>query len=249
MLTINEPNSAALRRRHASRPSPRRRPDPGRDGVGRRAPSAGRSARAGQHPAKVGHPDPPERRPLPPGHVRPEARGARRVPRRVPPHQDQRPGHGRLRADAAAGEGRGQVRHPARRPAGAPAHRQRVLQRLPLAGVAARLRAGRGAAARAGVGREPRARRQLGGPAVRQPEQPRRLGAGLLPRRRVRAVPRGWRELPRVAEQPQPLPGGQLASAWRTARICSTRSTPSAATSTARAPSMASTGFRPAPCK
>src|SRR5204862_290195 len=70
--------------------APRRGAAAGRAHAPRRPPAAGRVALAGPVAPEVGHHDPPQRRPVPPRHVRHEAGRARRVPRRVPPDQDER---------------------------------------------------------------------------------------------------------------------------------------------------------------
>ena len=79
-----------------------------------------RAARADDGPAgarHLGHPDLEGGRTEPPRHVGPQARRARRVPRRVQADRDQRPRHRGRRAPAALGQADGQVRH---RPLGDP---------------------------------------------------------------------------------------------------------------------------------
>ena len=86
------------------------RPEPGRlppDGRGRRGDAAGQGDLGDLHQ--------PRRRPVAHGHVRPQARRARGIPRRVQPDRDQRAGRRDLRAPAEAGPVRRQVRDPPRR--------------------------------------------------------------------------------------------------------------------------------------
>ena len=185
----------------------------GRTDVGRRASFAGRIRPGGQAPAEIDHHDLSQRRAVASRHVRHETAGPARVPRRVQPHQDQCAGHRDLRADADAGEDRGQVRDPPRLPAGELAHGQRVLQRLRLARIAARVASRRGPAPGPRFGREPTAPRRRGRSSLCEHAEPGGLGARLLSGRRTRAVPRGGRKRSRIARQHAPAAARQRRTA------------------------------------
>ena len=90
-----------------------RRPGDGRAGIapGPQSPGGDGIVELEHAIAQSRHHDLPVRRPLAPGHVRPQDERPGRDPRLVPPHSDQRPRHRDLRAHAASRQDDGQVHH------------------------------------------------------------------------------------------------------------------------------------------